>query len=130
MDVAQALQELTELSAQVERAVVLDAGGSLLGSTHVGEGAAERLADAARELTDAAAELHASEGVIRVEVELADGALFVLREGGLSIAAVTGPSPTAGLVAYDLRTCLHAIDEKPKRSRRRPSSKPKEEASE
>jgi predicted regulator of Ras-like GTPase activity (Roadblock/LC7/MglB family) len=130
MDVMQALQELTELSAQVECAVVLDAGGSLLGSTLVDQGAAEKLAGAARELTDAAAELHASDRVVRVEVELADGAVFVLREGGLTIAAVTGPSPTAGLVAYDLRTCLQAIDEKPKRTRRRASSKPKEEAGE
>jgi hypothetical protein len=130
MDVMQALQELTELSAQVERAVVLDAGGSLLGSTLVDQGAAEKLAGAARELTDAAAELHASDRVVRVEVELADGAVFVLREGGLTIAAVTGPSPTGGLVAYDLRTCLQAIDRKPKRTRRRASSKPKEEAGE
>jgi predicted regulator of Ras-like GTPase activity (Roadblock/LC7/MglB family) len=130
MDVVQALQELTELSAQVERAVVLDADGSILGSTPVDGGVAEKLAGAARDLTDAAAELHASDGVVRVEVELADGAVFVLREGGLTIAAVTGPSPTAGLVAYDLRTCLQAIDEKPKRTRRRAPSKPKEEGGE
>jgi hypothetical protein len=130
MDVPHALQELTELSAQVERAVVLDAGGSVLGSTLVDEGATEILAGAARELTDTAAELHVSDGVIRVEVELADGAVFVLREAGLTIAAVTGPGPTAGLVAYDLRTCLQAIDEKPKRARRRSSPKPKEETGE
>jgi hypothetical protein len=123
MDVAQALAELSELSSQVERAVVLDASGALLGSTD--EAAADQLATAARELLAAAGDLHASE-VTRVEVELADGAFFVLREGGRTIAAVTRPHPTAGLVAYDLRTCLSAIDDgtKPKRSR---TSKPKSE---
>jgi hypothetical protein len=65
--------------------------------------------------------------VTRVEVELADGAVFLLREGERTIVGVTGPRPTAGLVAYDLRTCLQAIDEAPKPKRRR-SAKPKESA--
>jgi hypothetical protein len=60
--------------------------------------------------------------VTRVEVELEEGAFFVLREGGRTIAATTGPGSTAGLVVYDLRTCLGSIDDaKPKRQR-----KPKE----
>jgi predicted regulator of Ras-like GTPase activity (Roadblock/LC7/MglB family) len=128
MDVAQALAELTELSSQVERAIVLDTSGALLGSTSSDDAATERLAAATRELVAAAGDLHASrDEVTRVEVELAEGGLFVLREGGRTIAAVTRPHPTAGLVAYDLRTCLGAIDEapKPKRSRR-PKPKPEE----
>jgi hypothetical protein len=64
--------------------------------------------------------------VTRVEVELAGGAVFVLSEGGRTIAATTSPQPTAGLVVYDLRTCLQSIDDvKPKRQR-----KPKVEAEE
>jgi hypothetical protein len=125
MDVAQALAELTELSSQVERAVVLDSSGTFLGSTSSEESTSERLAEGARELVAAAADLHPSSGAVtRVEVELADGALFVLEEGGRTIAAVTRPHPTAGLVAYDLRTCLQAIDETPKAGR---NAKPKEE---
>jgi hypothetical protein len=63
--------------------------------------------------------------VTRAEVELAEGSLFVLREGARTIAATTGPRPTAGLVAYDLRTCLQRIAEgKPKRRR---TAKPKED---
>jgi Roadblock/LC7 domain len=125
MDATQALAELTELSSQVRRAVVLDPRGSVLGSTHE-DAAAEALARAALELVAAAGELHASpDEVTRAEVELAEGSLFVLREGGRTIAATTGPRPTAGLVAYDLRTCLQRIeDEKPKR--RRAARKPKE----
>jgi Roadblock/LC7 domain len=124
MDAAQALTELTELSSQVERAVVLDEAGSVLGSTS-DPATAEALAGVARQLIAVAAELHAKEDVTRVEVELAEGAVFVLREGGRMIAATTGPSPTSGLVVYDLRTCLQGIDEaKPKRRQR----KPKEES--
>ena len=130
MDAAQALAELTELSSQVERAVVLDSGGAVVGATPEDGELANELARAARDLLAAAGSLHPSGGdVTRVEVELAEGGLFVLREGERTIAATTGPSPTAGLVAYDLRTCLQRIDdEKPKR--RRSPRKPKEQADE
>ncbi len=84
------------------------------------------LTRAALDVLSSAGELHASaDEVTRVEVELGEGGLFVLREAGRTIAATTGPSPTSGLVAYDLRTCLQGIDEeKPKR--RRATKKPKE----
>jgi Roadblock/LC7 domain-containing protein len=129
MDAAQALAGLMEDSSQIERAVVLDAGGSVLGSTldDAAAAAAQALAKAALDLVAAAGELHASpDQVTRAEVELAEGSFFVLREGGRTIAATTGPRPTAGLVAYDLRTCLQRIvDEKPKR--RRKAKKPKKD---
>jgi predicted regulator of Ras-like GTPase activity (Roadblock/LC7/MglB family) len=129
MDVAQALAELTELSSQVERAVVLGAEGEVLGSTADEPAATEALARAALDLVAAAGELHASpDEVTRAEVELSEGALFVLREGGRTIAATTGPRPTAGLVAYDLRTCLHGIDEQAKPKRRRQARKAKEKS--
>jgi predicted regulator of Ras-like GTPase activity (Roadblock/LC7/MglB family) len=128
MDVAQALAELTQLSSQVRRAVVLDAGGAVVGSTDDDPNVAETLARAARELVDAAAGLRASgDEVTRVEVELEEGAVFVLREGERTIAATTGPQPTAGLVAYDLRTCLKGISEPEKPKRRRTARKSKTE---
>jgi hypothetical protein len=123
MDAKQALAELKELSSQVERAVVLDASGSVLAST---DNAGDALTRAALDLLAAAGELHSSaEEVARAEVELGEGGVFILREGGRTIAATTGPNPTSGLVAYDLRTCLQRIDEeKPKR--RRATRTPKE----
>jgi predicted regulator of Ras-like GTPase activity (Roadblock/LC7/MglB family) len=125
MDVAEALARLTQDSSQVERAVVIDAGGSVLGSTLEAADAAEALAQAARDLVTVAGELRSGGEVTRVEVELAEGAIFVLREGDRTIAATTGAKPTAGLVAYDLRTCLHAIGE-PAKPKRRATRKPKE----
>jgi len=120
MDAAQALRELTELSSQIESAIVLGADGSVLASTSEDPAMAAALASSTLELVAAALELNTqTQEVTRVEVEVADGALFVLREGGRTIAATTGPDPTSGLVVYDLRTCLQGITEpEPKRKRR------------
>jgi predicted regulator of Ras-like GTPase activity (Roadblock/LC7/MglB family) len=125
VEAAQALAELKELSSQVEHAVVLRGDGSVLASTGDDAAATDSLARSALELVATAFELRsAPQEVTRVEVELAGGAVFVLSEGGRTIAATTGPQPTAGLVVYDLRTCLQSIDDaKPKRQR-----KPKVEA--
>ena len=126
MDAAQALRELTELSSQITSAAVLDADGAVLASVPESETVATRLADSARELAAAAAGLGAvGAEITRVEVELDEGALFVVRDGGHTIVATTGPRPTSGLVIYDLRTCAQAITPAAKKRRAR---KPKEPA--
>jgi hypothetical protein len=118
VDAAQALSELRELSSQVERAVIIEAGGDVLAGTDADTIAQQALAGAALALVAAAEDLHGTTTeATRVEVELAEGAMFVLREQGRTIAATTGPDPTSGLVVYDLRTCLHALQEQPKRRR-------------
>jgi predicted regulator of Ras-like GTPase activity (Roadblock/LC7/MglB family) len=128
VDASGALAELVKVSAQVEHAVVLDADGAVLGSTWGDDADVQRLAAAATRALATADELHSNADVARVEVELPEGGFFVLREGGRSIAATTGPKPTAGLVVYDLRTCLAQIDA-PKPKRRRVKSKePAEDA--
>jgi predicted regulator of Ras-like GTPase activity (Roadblock/LC7/MglB family) len=120
MDARAALAELTELSSQVEAAAVLDADGKATASTPDDAATAERLAAAARDALEAAGAVRAAAEVTRVEVSLPEGGLFVVREGGRTAVATTIPEPTAGLVLYDLRTCLRRLDEpKPKRPRRR-----------
>ena len=127
MDAAQALRELTELSSQIESAVVLAADGSVLAATHEDSTRAAALASSTLELVAAAFELNAQPlEVTRVEVELEGGALFVLREGGRTIAATTGADPTSGLVVYDLRTCLEGIAEPEPEKKRRTVRKTKE----
>jgi hypothetical protein len=77
-------------------------------------------------LVTAAAELGADgSDVTRVEVELGEGAVFVVREGGRIVGATTGPKPTSGLVVYDLRTCAQSIPAEAPKKRRAPR-KPKE----
>lgn len=127
MDAEQALRELTGLSSQITAAVVLGSDGSLLAASPGDSTAGSRLAAAAGELVAAAADLGSgSREVTRVEVELESGAVFVIREGPHTVAAVTGPDPTSGLVVYDLRTCAQAI-EAPAPKRRRASRKTKDE---
>jgi len=127
MDAADALRELTELSTQIESAVVLRADGAVLASTLEDPASEAALASSTLELMAAAFELNARpREVTRVEVELESGAFIALRDGGRTIAATTGPQPTSGLVVYDLRTCLAGITEpeQPKRKKRAPERMP------
>ena len=124
MDAAQALGELMELSSQITAAVVLDGDGAVVASSSDDSAS---LAAATVELLAAAADLGGDgRGVTRVEVELDDGAIFVVREGDRTVAATTGPDPTSGLVVYDLRTCAQAITSEPKKRRARKSKEPSE----
>ena len=128
MDAASALADLTEISSQVEAAVVVDEQGAVLASTLADETGTERLARAGIELLEAAGSAFGREGraVSRLEVALREGSVFALTEGGLAIVARTSPSPSSGLVLYDLGTCLRAVAEsraKPNRRRRAPKRK-------
>lgn len=130
MDAAQALADLTEISSQIEAAVVLDRDGSTVGSTLADEGRAAELARAARELL-AAIERTSETGrqLAQLEVATIEGSVFVVRDEERTIAATTGPEPTVGLVFYDLKSCLRSVasdGEKP-RPKRAPRKKDPEE---
>lgn len=117
MDAAQALADLTEISSQVEAAVLFDESGAVAGST-LDEDAAAGLARAAGELLERAASMGAAGGVTQLEASTPTGCVFVVRDGARRIAATTGPEPTTGLVFYDLKSCLRGSEPaKPKRRR-------------
>ena len=115
-----ALAELTEISSQVEAAVLFDRDGSVAASTLPDERAA-RLASSGRALFEAAEQMRDGE-LSQLEAATGDGSVFVVREGNRLIAAVAGPEPTAGLVFYDLRSSLHRAAE---RKKPKPKAKPK-----
>lgn len=122
MDAAQALADLTEISSQIETAVLFDGAGAVLGSTLEDEEAARALARAAATLLERAGEFRSgSDGVTQLEASTAEGSVFVVRGDERRIAATTGPAPTVGLVFYDLKSCLRGAAEapEPKRPRRR-----------
>jgi predicted regulator of Ras-like GTPase activity (Roadblock/LC7/MglB family) len=126
MDAAQAIQELMALSSQITGAIAFDADGSVLAVSPENPATTASLTSSTLELVAAASDLGKDNGeVTRVEVELDDGAFFVVREDGRTVAATTGPKPTSGLVIYDLRTCAQAIDVPRKK---RAARKPKEGA--
>ncbi len=130
MDAAQALADLTEISSQIQAAVLLDDSGALTASTFSDEDRAARVARAAQELLAAAGRVQAGSGQILTQLEAAtlEGSVFIARDGGRTIAATTTAEPTVGLVFYDLKSCLRSVaGEKPKRpaaKRKAPEKKP------
>ncbi|MDX6506597.1 MAG: hypothetical protein QOG06_1241 [Gaiellaceae bacterium] len=105
-----ALAHLTEISTQIETAVVLDREGTVLGATIGDHERAGRIAGAALELVRAAGEQREQE-LVQLDVALHEGSVFVVRDGDRLIAAATGSQPTVGLVFYDLKTCLRQFGE-------------------
>jgi len=128
MDTAQALADLTEISSQVEAAVLFGEGGEVAGSTLADELAGRALAVAAGELLARAGSLGDGGEVAQVEASTPDGSVFVVREGARRIAATTGPDPTVGLVFYDLKSCLRDLEADAKPKRRRAAKKESDEA--
>ena len=119
MDAVQALADLTEISSQIQAAVLFDESGAVQGSTLANDGAAEALARAGADLLERAAGFRSEGEVTQLEASTGAGSVFVVREGARRIAAVTGPAPTVGLVFYDLKSCLRSVaaEEKPKPKR-------------
>jgi len=111
MDPAQALAELTEISSQIECAVLLESG-RVVASTFSDEERAGRLASAAQGLLAAAEEAGRGaeeRALTQLEAATREGSIFAVREGERTVAAVTGPEPTVGLVFYDLKSCLRSV---------------------
>ena len=118
MEPGDVLADLTEISSQIESAVLFDASGAVSAATHADEPRATALARAALDLFAAAATLRSGgSGVARVEATLPEGSLVAVRDGDRLIAATTTPEPTSALVVYDLRTAL-------RRSASEPTKKP------
>jgi len=112
-----ALAELTEISSQIEAAVLFDGSGAVAAATLPDDRAA-RVASAAKTLAETAQQGREGE-VTQIEAATGEGSLFVVRDGDRLIAAATAPDPTAGLVFYDLKRCLRRAAEEPK-----PKAKP------
>jgi hypothetical protein len=84
MDAAQALADLTEISAQIEAAV--------LAGTAAGEAP-----DGGQDL-------------VQLQAATPRGSVFVVRDPNHVVAAITAPKPTVGLIFYDLKTCLRMLE--------------------
>ncbi len=108
MDAAEALRDLTEISSQIEAAVLATSEGQTLASTLADETATERLSQAVRSLVDAAGGAAGARTLVQLEAATSGGSLFVVRDDERMVAAVTRPEPTAGLVFFDLKSCLRA----------------------
>jgi predicted regulator of Ras-like GTPase activity (Roadblock/LC7/MglB family) len=126
VDGAQALSDLTEISSQIQAAIVLDADGSTLATT-LDEQRGPEFAEAVQELLSAVQRASGDdEGKLaQAEIATGDGSVFLVRDEQRTIAATTGPEPTVGLVFYDLKSCLRGFAEpkpKPKPRARKPKA--------
>src|SRR5262249_17763192 len=125
MDAQQALADLTEISSQIQGAVVFDEQGKVAAAT-LDEGRAAALAEGAGRLLEQADQLKVGAGgpLIQLEAATDEGSVFVVADGPKRIAATTAPDPTVGLVFYDLKSALRSIASKPparKATPRKPS---------
>jgi hypothetical protein len=112
MDAAAALADLVEISPQIEAAALVDRSGEMAGSVGVPDARATLLARAVRELLDGAAAFRSDQGrVTQLHAELAGGDLFAVADDGQAIVAVARERATPGLVFYDLKRCLAAVDD-------------------
>jgi predicted regulator of Ras-like GTPase activity (Roadblock/LC7/MglB family) len=118
-----ALDELKEISSQIESAVLFGSDGAVVAST-LPDPRAKQVAASAKGLFEEAGRA-ATGDLTHLEAATGDGSLFIVREGDLLVAASTGVEPTAGLVFYDLKACLRKAAEKPKP---KPRAKPKPKA--
>ena len=117
MNAEQALADLTEISSQIQVAVVFDDKGKVGGSTLADAGRTDELARAAQELLAAAESVKAGESKLtQLEIATEEGSVFIVRAGETCIAATTGRNPTVGLVFYDLKSTLRSV--KPATSRK------------
>lgn len=120
MDAQQALSDLTEISSQIEAAVVFDDKGKVVGSTLP---AGDVFAKSVAELLAAAEDVRTGDSPLtQLEISTGAGSVFLVRAGKLTIAATTGPAPTVGLVFYDLKSALRSVKPKP-RTRAKPAAK-------
>ena len=110
VDAAAALADLTDISPQIRRVVVVDAAGVVVGSNAPDGAAAGRLAERGLHLAAEADQVR-GDHVSQLEAATGEGSVFVVRDGGRTIVATTRPEPTVGLVFYDLKTALRSIDE-------------------
>ena len=132
MDAGQALADLTEISSQIEAAVLAGADGSVTASTFADEERGKAVAAAARELLQAAEEARSdgADRLVQLQVATPEGSIFVVRDDKHVVAAVTGAEPTVGLVFYDLKTCLRLAGEQPDPPKKAPRRKRKREEGE
>ncbi len=120
-----ALAELTEISSQIEAAVLFDADGKVVAATIPDERAAQ-VASSAKALLEQAGLIGGGE-LTQIEASTAAGSLFVVKDGPTMIAASTSAEPTAGLVFYDLKSTLKAAAKPPAKPKPKPraTAKPK-----
>jgi predicted regulator of Ras-like GTPase activity (Roadblock/LC7/MglB family) len=112
-----ALDELNEISSQIESAVLFGADGTVVAST-LPALRAKQVAASAKVLFEEAGRAATGE-LTHLEAATGDGSLFIVREGELLVAASTGAKPKPKTAAKP-----KAATTRPKTTRPKSSGKP------
>ena len=116
MDGHEALADLKQISVQIETAVIAEHSGVVLACSPDDTATGELLCRLALEIWEAADSSRRDLGrdaLTQVELSTAQGSVFVVRDSRHVLLATTAPDPTVGLVFYDLKSALHALDGQP-----------------
>lgn len=106
-----ALDYLDELSTDIHGAVLLDAGGAIAAAWRGDAERGERLREPVAELLRRADAFAGEAGpATQLEVTTQRGAVFCVREGSWTLAAVTGRFALSSLVFYDLSHVLRDLE--------------------
>ena len=100
----QVLERLHELSADVRLALVLDAAGEIAAATERDRAAAA--VKIARELLDQADRANAGEPVAQLEVSSGYGAVYGVRENGLTVIAIADRDSLPSLMFFDIHEAI------------------------
>lgn len=109
----QAIQELLEVSPQIDATVIASRGGSPVASSFDdGDDRDRTLADFGVRILEQAESARIELGrepVVQCEIATGTGHVFVVADPNHSIVALTGSEPTVGLVFYDMKTALRSV---------------------
>jgi predicted regulator of Ras-like GTPase activity (Roadblock/LC7/MglB family) len=102
-------RRLVDSSTDVLAAVVLDAAGAVVETSSEDSGQGRELADLARRLVERADAVSA-QPVEQIEVQVADGSVFAVRDPHRVLACVTRRTALPALVLFDLRHALAGLE--------------------
>src|SRR3954471_6372141 len=103
---ALALDNLGELSIDIEEIVVLDRDGRVAAATGDDDERSERMRELFVALLDRAAEAIPDSGVDQLEVTTQEGSVFAVGGGDGPAGVVAGRKPLSSLMFYDLRNVV------------------------
>jgi hypothetical protein len=103
---------LCELSADARAAVLLDAAGSLAGSSELDPERARELGELARELMEVV-DAASGEPAEQLEVQVPGGAVYASRNPHWTLAVVARRTALSSLMLWDLRAVLAELEGAP-----------------
>jgi hypothetical protein len=107
-----ALERLSQMSADIRAAVLVDRAGAVAACTDDDEQRSRRYGELVRELFERAG-VTAGEPPAQLEAQVEGGAVFAVRRPRWTLAAITARPALASLMFYDLRSVLSDLDQAP-----------------